>query len=228
MKIKLVSLVSSVSLFVSLMSFANPAKAITFAVGDILQLNSDFHNSAGNVQQVKFLDSTNTPQNIGSYGNFGIENNSTGSFTSFVTNGTISSAYKILSVDFSNLASYVNQDFLIASLPNGVTAAPGPDDFKFKITSPAVYTPVGGPTSGVINFQVAGQFISTNPNNTAQGSGFLTGSFIRNQGTFSGSLEVTSIDNGQPVPETSTVLGVGLVGAFILLNRSRFSRMSGN
>ncbi|HAG83578.1 MAG TPA: hypothetical protein DCL61_21115 [Cyanobacteria bacterium UBA12227] len=193
---------------------AGSAQAVTFTNGSILQVNADFINTAANPLSLRFFDGSTTPStltNIGGTGTFGIGNDSTGSFSGFANNGATNDPnYDILSVDFNNPSTYVGKTFLSAVIPG--------DNFTFTIDEAITDKFVFGSTNGVFTLSnVKGTFSSTSPTNSAPGVGFLSGTFIQNNGTFSGTFTVEVAD----VPEPTTLAGLGLVAGSLAFARNR-------
>lgn len=203
----------------SVFTNANSAQAITFKGGEILQINADFRNSNANPQALRFFNGATQPRptltNLGQYGTFGIGDDSTGGFQAFANNGATNNInYKILSLDFSNPVNYVGKEFLKAEKLGANNAVI--DDFKFIITAPITEKTLGGNSSGVFTFSnVQGIFTSTKPFNSVIGNAFLSGTYIRNNGTFSATLEVAS------VPEPTTLAGLGLVAGALAVSQNR-------
>lgn len=196
---------------------ASSAAAATLNSGDILQINADFNNLASNPLKLQFKVG-NTAQPIGSYGYFGIGEPSTGGFGDFENDGaTNNSNYKILSVDFTNPATYLDSNPLDLSLDLPfLKATKGSDSFKFYITEEILATDkmVAGTKNGVFTLSnVKGQFVTDQ--GAKAGFGYLSGTFIANNATFSGTLTVAS------VPEPTTVAGLGLVAGVLAVSRMR-------
>ncbi len=187
------------------LSMAAPASAaVFFGNGDSLNITGAYKAPAP-TGVYEFLKLGNGPAPIGSMGNFGVQNDSTGAFTAFTSNGNVKADYKILSLDFTKPETYIDKAFL--SLSNGA------DAFTFHITEPA--TNEGSFTigkSGGALFSLKGMFKS--PDDRELGQGVFSSQFISKNGSYSATLEVTS------VPEPSALLGIGLmVGAVYVIRR---------
>ena len=191
------------------LSVVRPAAAITFNGGDILNITGayeapaptgiyDFHTAGGSAA------------GLGNYGNFGVQNDSTGAFSAFANGGTVTTDYEILSLDFGNVASYVGQPFLSLTSSG--------DAFTFEITEPAINQASFnfGSMGGAI-FSFEGVFKSADDRELGQG--VLSGQFIGGDGSYSASLTVV-----ESVPEPSVLLGLGLMAGAVFVVRRRQSQ----
>jgi hypothetical protein len=187
------------------LSMASPAAAITFNHGDVLNITGAYKAPAP-TNLYNFHTVGGSAAALGSYGNFGVQNDSTGAFGAFANGGTVTAAYDILSLDFDNIATYLGLDFL--KLENGL------DAFSFVITEAVTeeFSFTTGP-SGAAVFSFKGLFKSADGQEV--GEGILTGQFVGGKnGSYSASLVVKS------VPEPSALLGIGLmVGAVYVIRR---------
>ncbi len=191
------------------LSMATPAAAITFNGGDILNITGAYRAPAPtNLYRFRTVGGSNAA--VGSYGNFGVQNASTGGFSAFANSGTVRAGYDILSLDFNNLTTYLGLDFL--RLNNGG------DAFSFVITGAATANDgnFSTSTSGLAGYSFKGLFKSA----TGQelGEGILSGQFVGGgNGSYSASLVVV-----KSVPEPSALLGLGLmVGAVYVIRRGQ-------
>lgn len=189
---------------------SDPAQAISFNVGDTLNITGAYTPVLNDPLKLTFNDAPGGDGDAG-YGNFGVVNpTTTGSFEAFETNGTVDTGYDILNVDFGDLTTYLNQDFL--KLDNNV------DSFKFIITAPVVKSPYSGSVPGItfggVVALMTGKFVNAS-NGEALGFGNFTANFNNENGSFSGTFTVTS------VPEPTTILGLGVVGAGLVASRRR-------
>jgi hypothetical protein len=202
---------------------AGTANALVFSNGDLLQINADFENTASNPLDLEFVDDSLGSVLPPSLGTFGIGVTSTGFFSSFTNNGaTTNPNYQILSADFTPGASssYLNQTFLKAQkgldLDGDGIVDVVDKDFTFTITEEIKAGDIFqmGTQNGVFTLSnVKGTFTS-GQGGTVGGVGFLSGTFIANEGTFSGTLTVES------VPEPATILGLGVVAGSLALSRA--------
>ncbi|MGB3294120.1 MAG: PEP-CTERM sorting domain-containing protein [Phormidesmis sp.] len=208
MNIKFLSKAAAPLVTLAALSMATPASAaVFFGNGDMLNITGAYKAPA-TTGVYEFLKVGGSPAPIGSMGNFGIQNDSTGAFLAFTSNGDVKSAYDILSVDFNNVATYVGQTFL--SLSNGV------DAFTFQITEPAINQGSfnAGSFGGAL-FSFKGVFKSLDDQKL--GEGVLSSQFIGKGGSYSATLVVTEAES---VPEPSALLGIGLmVGAVYVIRR---------
>jgi hypothetical protein len=192
---------------VAALSMATPAAAIAFNGGDILNITGDYKAPAPtNIYRFRTVGGSNAA--LGSYGNFGVQNASTGGFSAFANNGTVQANYDILSLNFNDVASYLGFDFL--RLNNGG------DAFSFVITEPVTSNgSFSTGSSGGSIYSFKGLF--KNADGQELGEGILTGQFVGgSNGSYSASLVVKS------VPEPSALLGTGLmVGAIYVVRRGK-------
>lgn len=194
----------------SAMIMAAPASAaVFFNNNDTLNFTGGFKAPAPNGKyEFQKVDNTYAAINGSSYGNFGIASNSTGAFLPFGTNSVLASN-EILSVDFTNSATYLNKEFL--KVTNGT------DSFTFVITgltSPPVQVPIPGATLGFVG--LSGNFVSST--GSVLGTGALTSNFGSTSSTYSAFLEVTKVAT---VPEPSALVGLGLMVGTVLVIRRR-------
>jgi hypothetical protein len=193
---------------VAALSMATPAAAITFNGGDILNITGDYKAPAPtNIYRFRTVGGSNAA--LGSYGNFGVQNASTGGFSAFANNGTVRANYDILSLNFNDVASYLGLDFL--KLNNGG------DAFSFVITEPVTNNgSFSTGSSGGSIYSFKGLF--KNADGQELGEGILTGQFVGgSNGSYSASLAVV-----KSVPEPSALLGIGLmVGAIYVVRRGK-------
>lgn len=188
------------------LTMASPAAAITFNNGDNLNITGAYKAPAP-TNLYRFHTVGGSAAAVGSYGNFGVQNDSTGAFSAFANNGTVTAAYDILSLDFNNISTYLGLDFL--TLDNGA------DAFSFVITEPATEEfAFSSGSSGAAVFSLKGLFKSASGEEV--GEGILTGQFVRgSNGSYSATLAVV-----KSVPEPSALLGIGLmVGAVYMIRR---------
>lgn len=191
----------------SAMIMAAPASAaVFFNNGDLLNFTGGFKAPAA-TGVYKFIEANGSAADVGSYGNFGIlaAPSSSGAFAPFSSGGSVVAGNKILSVDFTNPATYLNKDFLL------VTKAS--ESFKFVITDPITQLFAGG-NAYAATFK--GLFKSAD--DEVLGEGILTSNFRpKKNGSYSVTLEVT-----KTVPEPSALLGLGLmVGTIFIIRRSQ-------
>ncbi|NJM96335.1 MAG: PEP-CTERM sorting domain-containing protein [Phormidesmis sp. RL_2_1] len=191
------------------LSMAAPASAaVFFNNNDALNITGSYKAPAA-TGFYEFLKLDGSSAAVGSYGNFGVQNDSTGGFAAFGTNGAVTATYDILSLDFTNPATYVGKTFL--SLSNGV------DAFTFKITEAAINQgsfAVGN--MGGSLFSLKGIFASLDDENL--GEGVLSGQFTGNRGGYSATLTVVE---SASVPEPSALLGLGLAAGTMIVIRRR-------
>jgi hypothetical protein len=151
------------------LSLASPAAAITFNGGDILNITGAYQAPAP-TNLYNFRSVGGGYAASGSYGNFGVQNNSTGGFSAFANNGAAKATYDILSLDFNSLATYLGLDFL--KLNNSG------DAFSFVITEPATFNSGFSKTSsGSSTYSFKGIFKGAS--GQALGEGILSGQFVR-------------------------------------------------
>ncbi|MGC1306213.1 MAG: PEP-CTERM sorting domain-containing protein [Phormidesmis sp.] len=190
---------------------AAPAFAVTFNGGDILNITGAYKAPAP-TGLYRFHTVGGSAAAVGSYGNFGVQNDSTGAFAAFGSNGSVTTDYNILSLDFGNAATYVNKSFLSLSK--------GGDAFTFEITEPVSQEfafNMGSFGAGIFSFK--GLFKSLDNQNL--GEGFLSGQFVGGgNGSYSASLTVLESPI-ESVPEPSALLGLALTAGTIIVIRRR-------
>ena len=193
---------------VAALSMAAPASAaVFFSNGDTLNITGAYKAPAP-TGSYEFFKANGSAAPIGSTGNFGVQNDSTGAFAAFTSNGDVKAAYEILSLDFNDVNTYVGKTFLSLSK--------GGDAFTFKITEPAINQgSFNAGTLGGALFSFKGVFKSLDDEDL--GEGVFSSQFIGQGGSYSATLVVTEVES---VPEPSALLGIGLmVGAVYVIRR---------
>jgi hypothetical protein len=202
------------------------AEAVVFGIGDTLNITNgvDVQKTDSGQELLLFNDLSTPPiaQPVGSYGSFGVQDDSTGGFEAFRNAGTVIGDYQILSVDFEDPTSYLNRSFLQAVMP-------GLDEFIFEITTEVTGDIVEQSVLGtVVGFasthSFGGLFKDGAGNVLAKGVGIVTAQGGVAQPEFDSYSASFFVTETESVPEPATVLALfSMVGALGLRRRKNQS-----